>query len=159
MFDGDPATCRKKGTPTPSNSWLISIVAKWWMNEHATWYGSRPRHRPHCIRRGPSCLRKGRSSPPLFAHIYCGHGRQSQLLLSSCLNYRIEAGRLVEAGHFESVNMSNISEMVQDKRLCHCIPIIYGLSNSAISGDLEPRSFTYCKFKKNSNALLQRAPC
>jgi len=31
-----------------------------------------------------SCLRKWHISPPLFAHVYCGHGRPSQLLLSSC---------------------------------------------------------------------------
>jgi len=27
---------------------------------------------------------KGAQHPPLFAHVYCGHGRPSQLLLSSC---------------------------------------------------------------------------
>jgi len=37
-----------------------------WMDEDATWYESRPRPRPHCIRRGPSYPRKGHSSPPLF---------------------------------------------------------------------------------------------
>ena len=56
-----------------------------WMDEDATWYSSRPRPRPHCITRGPSSLLKGHSSPPLFsAHVYCGYGRPSQLLLSSC---------------------------------------------------------------------------
>jgi len=39
VFDGDPATPRKKGTPTPTQ---------------------------------------------FLAHVYCGHGRRSQLLLSSC---------------------------------------------------------------------------
>jgi len=28
VFDGDPATTRKKGTPTPPNFWPMSIVAK-----------------------------------------------------------------------------------------------------------------------------------
>jgi len=28
VFDGDSATSRKKGTPTPPNFWLMSIVAK-----------------------------------------------------------------------------------------------------------------------------------
>ena len=38
-----------------------------------------------CIRHGPSSPRKGHSNSPLFsAHVYCGHGRPSQLLLSSC---------------------------------------------------------------------------
>jgi len=27
---------------------------------------------------------KGAQHPPLLAHVYCGHGRPSQLLLSSC---------------------------------------------------------------------------
>jgi len=54
-----------------------------WMDEDTTWYGSRPRPSPHCIRRGPSSPRKGHSSPPLFGHVYCGNGRPSQLLLSS----------------------------------------------------------------------------
>jgi len=60
------------------------------MDEDATWYGNRPQPRPHCVRRGPSCCprpRKGHSSPTLFAaHVCCGHGRPSQLLLSSCLS-------------------------------------------------------------------------
>jgi len=29
VFDGDPATPRKKGTPTPPNFWPMSIVARW----------------------------------------------------------------------------------------------------------------------------------
>jgi len=56
------------------------------MDEDAAWYGSRPRPRPHCIRRSPSSREKGTAAPPLFsAHVYCGHGRPSQLLLSSCI--------------------------------------------------------------------------
>jgi len=29
LFDVDPATLRKKGTPTPLNIWPMFIVAKW----------------------------------------------------------------------------------------------------------------------------------
>jgi len=29
---------------------------------------------------------KGAQLPPVFGHVYCGHGRPSQLLLSSCLD-------------------------------------------------------------------------
>ena len=78
-----PSSPRKKGTvPHP----IFGPCLLWpngWMDEDATWYGSRPKPRPrsHCIRRGPSW----HSSRPLFsAHVYCGHGRPSQLLLSSC---------------------------------------------------------------------------
>ena len=60
-----------------------------WMDEDATCYGSRPRLRPHSVRQGASPpLRKGHISPLFAAHVYCGHGRASQLLLSSCTNGR-----------------------------------------------------------------------
>jgi len=40
----------------------------------------------------PAVRERGTAAPQasaqaLFAHVYCGHGRPSQLLLSSCLNY------------------------------------------------------------------------
>ena len=62
------------------------------MDENAPWYGSRPlttrpRPRPHCTRRGPSSRERGTAAPLFWAHVYCGHGRPSQLLLSSCSNY------------------------------------------------------------------------
>ena len=80
VLDGDPAS------PPP----IFVQCRLWpneWMDEDATCYGSRPRPRPHCIRRGPSSA-KGAQQPAVFsAHIYCGHGRPSQLLLSSCSAY------------------------------------------------------------------------
>ena len=55
------------------------------MDEDTAWYGSRPRFRPHCTRRGPSPRERGTAPPPLFsADVCCGHSRPSQLLLSSC---------------------------------------------------------------------------
>jgi len=33
----------------------------------------------------PAVRERGTAVTPLFAHVYCGHGRPSQLLLSSCL--------------------------------------------------------------------------
>ena len=54
------------------------------MDEDATWCGSRSRLSPHCVRRGPSSSAKGHSSPFFSANVCCGHGRPSQLLLSSC---------------------------------------------------------------------------
>ena len=77
VLDG-VAAARYKGVQPP----VFGSCLLWpngWMNGVATWYGSRPRPRPHCVRRGPS------SAAYLFsAHVYCGHGRPSQLLLSSC---------------------------------------------------------------------------
>jgi len=36
--------------------------------------------------RGPSSRERGTAAPLFSAHVYCGHGRPSQLLLSSCTN-------------------------------------------------------------------------
>jgi len=85
VFNGDPARPIKMGTPTAPICGSCLLWPNGWMDEGATWYGSRPRPRPHCIRRGSSNPRKGHSSPPPFSvHVYCGHGRPSQPLLSSC---------------------------------------------------------------------------
>jgi len=56
-----------------------------WMDEDATWYISRPQPRPHCVRLGSSSPRERGTAAPVFsAHVYCGHSRPSELLLSSC---------------------------------------------------------------------------
>jgi len=39
---------------------------------------------------------KGHSSPPFLAHVYCGHGRPSQLLLSSCFSIEETPGVLTD---------------------------------------------------------------
>ena len=74
------------------------------IDQDATWYGGRPRPRRQCVRWGPSspfesreplpqifgpCLLwpNGHRAPMFSAHVYCGHGRPSQLLLSSCFVY------------------------------------------------------------------------
>ena len=64
-LDGDPASLPLKGHSSP----IFVRCSLWpndWMDEDITWYGNRPRPRPHCIRRGPSSARKGHSSPHLF---------------------------------------------------------------------------------------------
>ena len=55
-----------------------------WMDEDAAWYGSRPRPRSRFTRRGPNSRKRGTAAPLFSAVVYCGHGRPSQLLLSSC---------------------------------------------------------------------------
>jgi len=59
-----------------------------WMDEDAAWYGSSSRPRPHCTRRVPAPAKGApQHPPPILAHVYCGHGRPSPLLLSSCFEY------------------------------------------------------------------------
>jgi len=69
-----PGDCVRWGPSSPSlkrerSPPIFGPYLLWpngWMDEDATWYGHRPPSRPHCVRQGPSCLRKGHSSPPLF---------------------------------------------------------------------------------------------
>ena len=68
VFAVDAATPRKKGHT--HLHLIFGPCLLWpngWMDEDATWYGSRPLPRPHCIRRGSQLPQKGHSSPhPLF---------------------------------------------------------------------------------------------
>jgi len=79
---------------------FMSIVAKRMDQRRRHPYGSRPRRRPHCISAVPALREWGTAAPPLFlAHVYCGHGRPSQLLLSSCCTYhRVSSGMLLCMG-------------------------------------------------------------
>jgi len=53
------------------------------MDQDATWYGDRPRPRPHCVRWGPSSP-KG-AQPSIFGtYLLWPNGHPSQLLLSTC---------------------------------------------------------------------------
>jgi len=79
-----PSYPKKKGTPTPPIFCPCLLWPNGWMDEDAAWYRSRPRPRPHCTRRGPSSRKRGTAAPLFLAHVYCGYGRPSQLLLSSC---------------------------------------------------------------------------
>jgi len=42
----------------------MSVWPNGWMDQHATWYGGRPRPRPHCVRWGPSSPQGG--TAPIF---------------------------------------------------------------------------------------------
>jgi len=66
VFDGVAAPFPlKRAQPPVFGLGYVSCGQNGWMDEDATWYGSRPRPRPHCIRRGPSSPRRG-TAPPLF---------------------------------------------------------------------------------------------
>jgi len=82
VLDGTqlPLKCARPAVFGPCTLWPNG-----WMDEDATWYRSRTQPRPHCVRRGPSSPTRKSTTVPLFsAHVYWGHGRPSQLLLSSC---------------------------------------------------------------------------
>ena len=99
VLDGDPASPPLKGHSPPIFV-QCPLRPNDWMDEDATWYGSRPRPRPHCI----SSARKGHSSPHLFGPcLLCPPGRPSQLLLSSCLVFSTPSVFLVRYDKFSSI--------------------------------------------------------
>ena len=103
-----------------------------WMDEGATWYGSRPWPRAHCIRWRPSSPRKGHSIPLLSARVYCGHGRPSQLLLSSC---------------FQNVTQACIESVSHDVFLC-------AVCFSSIFNEIICFVGTMCSYDFNWNRLV-----
>jgi len=84
-----PIYPQKKGTPTSPNFWPMSIVVGQMAGWMKTTLGTE-------VDLGPArseLPRKGHSSPLISAHVYCGHGHPSQLLLSSCTNGRPKISR------------------------------------------------------------------
>ena len=72
----------KKGAQQPPPVFGPCLLwPKGWMDQDSTWYGGRPRRMPRCVRWETSPPpSKGALQPLLLAHIYCDHGRPSQLL-------------------------------------------------------------------------------
>jgi len=64
VYDVDPATPRKRAHAPLPNFGPCLLWPNGLMDEDAAWYGSRPRPRPHCTRRGTSCREKGTAAPP-----------------------------------------------------------------------------------------------
>jgi len=92
VLDGDAASPRKRSKPSP-----IQCSAHVYCGQTARWVKTPVSME---VDLGPSpATRTGHSSSPLFsAHVYCGHGRPPQLLLSSC---RPHCVRLVPAAPTE----------------------------------------------------------
>ena len=82
VFDGDRATPRKNGTPTP-----IQFLACVYCGQTAGWMkmplGTEVDLGPgHIVLDGvPAVRERGTAAPFFSAHVYCCHGRPSQLLL------------------------------------------------------------------------------
>jgi len=78
VFDGDPATTRKEGTPTPtqfSAHVYCGQTAGWMKTPLGTEVDLGP---GHTVLDGIPVLRERGTAAPLFsAHVYCGHGRPS----------------------------------------------------------------------------------
>jgi len=73
-----------RSSPYKGHSRPYLLWPNGWMDEDATEYRSRTRPGHIVLTGDPSFPVKGTQQPALFsAHVYCGHGRPSQLLLRS----------------------------------------------------------------------------
>jgi len=85
VFDRDPATPRKKGRRTPTQ-----LLAHVYCGQTAGWMKTPLGTEVDLVTGNivldvaPAVRERGTAAPPLFAHVYCGHGRPFQLLLRSC---------------------------------------------------------------------------
>ena len=85
VFDGEPATPRTEGTPA-TTQFLAHVycgqTAGWMKTPLGTEVDLSP---GHIVLDWVPALRETVTAAPIFsARVYCGHGRPSQLLLSSC---------------------------------------------------------------------------
>ena len=65
VLDGYPVPLPQKGAEPP----IFGPFLLWpdgWMYQDTTWYGSKPRPRPHCVRRGPSSPHNRGTGAPVF---------------------------------------------------------------------------------------------
>jgi len=69
-----PSLKRGQNPSPPKNFGPCLLWPNGWMGQDATWYGGRPRPRPHCARCGPSSPlpKKGDTAPQFLAHVCCG---------------------------------------------------------------------------------------
>jgi len=86
VFDVDHGTPRKKGTPTRTQ-FLAHVycdqMAGWMKTPLGTEVDLCPGN--NVLDGVPAPAKGAQQPPPVFStHVYCGHGRSSQLLLSSC---------------------------------------------------------------------------
>ena len=88
VFNGDPATSRKKCTPCTPTQFLAYVycgqMAGWMNTPLGTEVDLGTGHIVLYV--APADRERGTAAPLFLVHVYCGHGRPSQLLLSSCYN-------------------------------------------------------------------------
>ena len=105
VLDGDPALPYEKGHSSPYFRNLrahalpasVAIIrgpcllwSDGWMDQDEIWQTGWPRPRRHCVRRGPSFPSPKGHSPTVFGPcLLWPNGRQSRLLLSTCIFYYV----------------------------------------------------------------------
>ena len=91
VLDGDAAPPPKRGDPQIFGPCLLRPNG--WMHQGATWYGGRPRPRPHCVTWESSSPKRG-TAPHFLVHVNCG---KTAGLTKTPLNTEVDLG----SGHVE----------------------------------------------------------
>jgi len=118
---GEPSYPQKKGTSTPTQ-FLAYVycgqMAGWMKTPLGTEVDLGP---GHTVLDGVTAPRKGHSSPLFSAHVYCGHGCPSQLLLSSCnIDYSVVTYVVYTVSCDNSV--SHVTRIYSQNCNCTCLP-------------------------------------
>jgi len=80
VLDRDSVPPLQKGAQPPIFSPYL-LCPNGWVDQDTTWYGGRPRPRPHCAVLGPSSPPKKGAQPPILGPcLLWPNGRPSQLL-------------------------------------------------------------------------------
>ena len=120
VLDGDPTpTHQKGGHSSPHICGPCLLWPNSWMDSDATWYEGMPWLRRLCVRWGPSflCPLERAQQPPIFvAYVYCGHGRPSQLLLSSC--YPTQQDALLWSKWLRTIKWATSKPRLPGKCIC-----------------------------------------
>jgi len=112
VLDGDPAPPKGVQHPHFSAHVYCGQTPNSWMDQDATWYGSRPQPRPHCVRWGPSSP-KGVQHPYFSAHVCCGQtvahlsNSSAELLLLSNVSFFF----FLESVHVNIIQYSCYSDL------------------------------------------------
>jgi len=93
-----PSSPSPKGhTPNFRPMYVVVKRLGLYMDQDATWYGGRPRPRPHCVRWGPSSPQRG--TAPIFGpYLLWSTARPSQLLLITCWHIAYKSLAVAETG-------------------------------------------------------------
>jgi len=95
-----------------------------WMNQDATWYGGRPRPRPHLLDGDPAPTKGHKTSPQFSAHVCCGRtagwinipfGTDVGLVPDDIVIHGDPAPRLKRATHPTFRPMSIVAKLLLDQ--------------------------------------------
>ena len=148
-----PSSAQKKGHTLTQFSASV-LWPKGCMDEDTTWYGSRPRPGHIVLAGDPAPFReRGTAAPPLFGPcLLYGHGRPSQLLLSSF--HKLECGPMAALSNISGALCSTPQSLADATTVYRAVTLLRGETRLNLLGfpklairsqPLVGRSSPYCE--------------